>query len=210
MKRRVMMGSKTHPYFFAKAGDVLCSDKSVLSVQDYKSSGKTASGIVFWVNPNPKAESDFIRAVALYEHSQEEIVYGNGSYNMPKYYSSQSEALNAMNGYECTQAIRAAYLTGTDNRETIQWYLNTYNAEGFPPSQWYLPALGEVKLMFTREINQVLVSLGFQEFKIRDGWSHASSSLKDDRTYYAIDSFNGTVFIGYTAYRAYFRLATKL
>ena len=138
----------------ARIGDILCTDGSTISKEDYPASGKTAEGVVFYVDPagtHGWAVSLDFQAVNTHWTSQ---AFYYSEYDIPGLpnYEFSRDALFDLNGYQNTGIIRA-----------------THDASYFPAAWcvdyehgWYLPAAGQLRWMvsYFTEINQSLAVVG--------------------------------------------------
>lgn len=129
-------------------GDILCTDGTIVKPVDYANSGKTAMGIVFYVD-NTGAHG---WAVHLhYQHvSIEWTTPASALTDIPTLtnYSTSRTAINDLDGYNNTLNIR-----------------NIGNADTYPAAYavdfengWYIPAAGQLRQLFN-EIVEVRASL---------------------------------------------------
>ena len=152
-------------------GDVLCTDGSVLRVDSFLNTSKTAMGVVFYIEPDDPFHQHG-RAVALYDaYSGDDIAWSESSavhsIHQPEAPSGKNPFINDvqdMNGYENSQRIKetaeAAGGSGAKANAPAWWYCWYYDNENpNTPSQehkrWYLPSLGELNLVFA---NRFVVS----------------------------------------------------
>ena len=151
----------------AGVGDILCTDGSVVKAADYGGSGKTAWGVVFWVDDSVKSGW----AVHL-QQQHAGCEWGEENIEVPglKSYGSLRWAQGDTSGYKSTKLIRdfadssrfpAAYQVDFDNG-------------------WYLPACGQLDRLYTEifEVNESLALVGGDlfEFPELQGWRLWSST----------------------------------
>lgn len=144
----------------ARVGDVLCTDGSVLPSENFAQSGKTAKGVVFYID-----ESGIHGlAVALTEISTSLAVTMRSSSLLR--YSTLGEVLMDMDGWMNTRRIRNAVNAATnatfDLHAPAVKYCFNYDHHllnsGTAPMGWYLPAVGELNLLVINrlEVNKTL------------------------------------------------------
>jgi hypothetical protein len=150
-------------------GDVLCTDGSVMRPDNYLSSGKTAMGVVLSVDES----SGYGRAIALSDAYSSTLSWANSNYYSsihstpkPSFYEAVLDMEGAKNTNEILRTARMA--SGTDNTVTYapaahycKFYNHlTYNT-GTDSLGWYLPAAGEMQLMYGKrvELNKTLTLL---------------------------------------------------
>lgn len=133
-------------------GDILCTDGTTVKPSDYPSSGKTAEGIVFYVD-NTDAHG---WAVALKNQSssiQWSSFYQYG-YDIPDLlnYKDARAAMHDLNGYINTGIIRNE---GSSDDFPAAWSVDYNNG-------WYLPSAGQLRYLFSLipEINASLQAVG--------------------------------------------------
>lgn len=133
-------------------GDILCTDETIVSREDYPNSGKTAWGIVFYVHNSDSHGW----AVALHDQASSiqwcsEYYYGYDIPNLPNYEDARA-AMHDLNGSFNTDIIR-----------------NVDFASGFPAAwvvdydnDWYLPSAGQLRYLYSNspEVNASLQIVG--------------------------------------------------
>jgi hypothetical protein len=151
-------------------GDVLCDDGDVLKPDSFLISGKIAKGIVFYVDKTGKHG----RAVALKDaHGSclwaKRVGYGP----VPKSLTNTAPWSNAAmdtNGYGNTLRIKETaemiYDNDFETNAPAAYYCYYYNhkteSTGSTHEGWYLPAAGELLLLFGNRVpvNATLLMLG--------------------------------------------------
>lgn len=136
------VGSQTPP---VAVGDILCTDGNIVKPSDWPMDGKSAMGIVFYVDNT----GEHGWAVQLQDQSSS-IQWGGGGTDIPtltNYYSGR-EAIFDLNGYSNTQKIRNA---GNGSTYPSAWAVDFENG-------WYVPAIGQLNLLFA-ELMTVNTSL---------------------------------------------------
>ena len=181
----------------ARPGDVLCADGSILPVDSFLISGKSAKGIVFYVD-----ETGFHgRAVALTE-VQRMVVYANPPFVLRQPIIKDTVAIRDWDGESNTlilRALDAAYndvsFSSDATAVSYCYYFNhnTLAADG-EWHGWYLPSYGELSLMQSNvwEIRQTLNKLCQQNsaFKPFGNYYYWSSTARDANRFWLI-SFAG-------------------
>lgn len=133
-------------------GDILCTDGSIIKAGQYASSGKTAEGIVFYVDASDARGW----AVALENQSSSikwcsEALYG---YDLPDLtnYGNARAAMHDLDGQANTSIIRSQ---GSRNDFPAAWVVD-YN------HGWYLPSAGQLRYLYSLapEINASLQVVG--------------------------------------------------
>ena len=136
-----------------KIGDILCTDGSTVSPEQFASSGKIAQGVVFYVDntgqqgwavnlANESNEIDWVSSDHYYD-----------SYDIPDlpslHYSRQ--AIFDLDGYRNTEIIRATH--GPD------WYPAAWCVDF--DNGWYLPAAGQLRWLnaYVNEVNESLMTI---------------------------------------------------
>jgi hypothetical protein len=125
-------------------GDILCTDGSIVKLQDWPVQGKTAKGIVFFVDDTKMHGY----AVALTRRNSN---WSNQSTTVNGLHANWRAAIRDFNGAQNTQAIRALNYPVTQN------YGNVDFTQG-----WYLPSAGQLNLLFgtLRNVNLGLQAVG--------------------------------------------------
>ena len=130
-------------------GDILCTDGSTIRPNDFASSGRTAEGIVFYVNESGQgwAVSLDCQAVNINWVTSEHYY---DMYDIPGLDNLEHsrEALYDLDGYSNTAIIRDAH--GAD------WYPAAWSMDF--DNGWYLPAAGQMRWMMAY-INEINASL---------------------------------------------------
>lgn len=149
-------------------GDILCSDGSTVNPNEFVSSGKTAKGIVTFVDDSGEhgwATSLNIEARDIHWVDPDHY-YDN--YDIPGLTNCEfsGEAMQDNDGYSNTAIIRMAH--GAD------WYPAAWCVDF--DNGWYLPAAAQVRWMvaYTTELNQSLAIVGgtlFQHDNPRWWWT---------------------------------------
>lgn len=144
----------------AQVGDVLCTDGSILPFTVFAQSGKTPKGVVFHVDRSGMHGL----AVALTETTAPLAISMRSSSLILR--SSLEEALwdmdGLMNTWRIRNAVNVATNTNFDEHALAAKYCYYYDSQisdvGAMPSGWYLPAIGELNLLYVSrmKINQTL------------------------------------------------------
>lgn len=147
-------------------GDVFCEDGSIVKLQEYKTVGKRAQGIVFYVD----ATGNHGWIVHI-KHQSKSARWGSNTYNIPGlpdyYYYSNSRLDTA--GYFNTLKIRQAGSAGIYQAAYLVDFANG----------WYLPAIGQLLRMYgyIDEINKAMLEVGGEIFDFASSpWFYWSST----------------------------------
>lgn len=133
-----------------KIGDILCTDGSTVSAAAFPSSGKTAEGVVFYVDNSGQHGW----AVNLHTDALDiDWVHNNHYYDgfdipdLPNSHYSRDNLFD-LDGYQNTAIIRAAH--GAD------WFPAAWSVDF--DHGWYLPAAGQLRwlIAYVNEINESL------------------------------------------------------
>lgn len=133
-------------------GDILCTDGSIVKPEQYAVSGKTAMGIVFYVD----GDDSHGWAVALDKQSSSiqwcsYDLYGYDIPNLPNYVNARI-AMHDLNGFINTGIIRSQ---GNSSQFPAAWAVDYDNG-------WYLPSAGQLRHLFSYipEINASIQIVG--------------------------------------------------
>ncbi len=119
----------------AKIGDILCTDESIVTKEDFPASGKTAMGVVFWVSPDKThgwAAALTISSAAWARVNG--IVPGVTTLHLP---TDNEFTWADTAGYQNTKAIRAA---GNASLYPAAWAVDFDNG-------WFLPAVTQSRIL---------------------------------------------------------------
>ena len=150
-------------------GEILCTDNTFVSPDDFAMSGKTALGIVFFVDNTQQHGW----AVALTDSGSETMVWGDeGSICYLNSYNNNPQQVNAdtIGSARCDSIVHTA--------QGLNWSLATYSAVVNAAMQcgtgWYLPAIGQLVVLYGNmpEVNAALdVIAGSSKMNGRQYWS---------------------------------------
>ena len=149
-------------------GDILCTDGSTVSVESFPTSGKTAMGVVFYVDNTDS------RGWAVSLHNQSSSIKWSSSnnygYDIPDLpnCSNARNAMHDLNGKQNTATIRNA---GDSNNFPAAWAVDFNQG-------WYLPSGGQLRYLYScfNEINASLQAVGGSPFPIDGTYYWWSSS----------------------------------
>lgn len=140
-------------------GDVLCDDGSILKVDFFLHSGKTAKGVVFYVD-----NSDFHgKAIALNDATPSSCFWSPVETSMLVHPLTTSatafEAIQDLNGSGNTLEIKnSAEQAGSKNFQLnapAAYYCHYYDhhshSTGSVPLGWYMPSAGELNLVYANK-----------------------------------------------------------
>ena len=158
-------------FSFAQAvniGDILCTDGSTVSREAFAASGRTAEGVVFYV------DDDDAHGWAVALNSQSSSIKWSSSeyygYDLPELtnYANAREALHDLNGNENTAIIRSH---GNSTDFPAAWAVDYEHG-------WYLPSAGQLRYLYSYmpEVNASLQVAGGTPFLYHDNYYWWSSS----------------------------------
>jgi hypothetical protein len=160
-------------------GDILCTDNSIVKPSAWPVAGKTAMGIVFYVDNTGQ------HGWAVHLQDQGTNItwggYGTDISTLTNYINAR-DAITDMNGYSNTQEIRNA-----GNASTYPAAYAVDFANG-----WYLPAAGQLRLLFGEMaiINASLQIVGETQNPMDSSWWwYWSSTEYNHNCAWGMDSF---------------------
>lgn len=129
-------------------GDILCTDGSTVSVNEFPSSGKTAMGVVYHVDNSGQS------GLAVNLHDDEvNTPFGGYGDDFPLTDIEESrKAIYDFGGYHNTAILRSL---GNTYSYPAPWSVDFEN-------DWYLPAAGELRLLYNQilTVNNSLAAIG--------------------------------------------------
>jgi uncharacterized protein (TIGR02145 family) len=148
----------------AAIGDILCTDGTIVKPSAWPVSGKTAQGVVFYV------DSTNLHGWAVALHDDGEMPWGGLGTNIATLtdYTTEETAKTDMDGYANTQKIRAA---GTSVDYPTAWVVDLANG-------WYLPAEGQLFVLrqVKSSVNITLSQVSGDSFGAGSFWSSTEYS----------------------------------
>ena len=139
-------------------GDILCTDGSIVKPNEFTSSGRTAKGVVFYVDESNQ------HGWAVHLDYQGGVLWSSTYDDIPTLtnYQKMREAINDFDGYENTRKIRQA---GNASTYPAAWAVDFDNG-------WYLPAAGQIRYLYgyIPEVNSSLNLVGGTPFALSNGW----------------------------------------
>jgi len=153
------------------AGDILCTDGTIVKPSAYAASGKTALGIVFFVDSTDE------HGWAMDLHDVEGPQYGYAwssseyqSYDVPTLDNivNSRDAIGDFDGYGNTQKLRAA---GDSTQFPAAWAVDFDHG-------WYLPAIGQMTQFYVQLVtmNASLTVVGGTPFDWNEHYYYWSST----------------------------------
>lgn len=144
-------------------GDILCTDNSIVKLSEWPEAGKTALGVVFYVDTT----GEHGWAIHLQEQSAKWGGFNIDIPTMTNYFSAR-EASTDFDGYGNTQKIRNA---GSSDTYPAAYTVDFTNG-------WYVPAAGQLRLMYSEivSLNPTLQLLGATIFSMDNYISYQSST----------------------------------
>ena len=159
-------------------GDILCTDGSTVKPSAYASSGKTAMGVVFYVDNT----GEHGWAVHLQDQGTN-IVWGN-TVDIPylNNFPDARDAITDMDGYNNTFSIR---YYNNSYAYPAAWLVDFDNG-------WYLPACGQLKILHAERaiVNNSLQIVNGTPMPVGSSeWTYWSSTEKSATSAGTVDSF---------------------
>lgn len=156
-------------------GDILCTDGTTVKPSAYAASGKTAMGIVLYVNNSG-------HGWAINLHEQGPMAWStaqSGSIPNAIVQDSPAEAISDYNGSYNTYAIRTVSNPSLYPAAMAVDYDNG----------WYLPASGQLYLMYPLIpiLNESLAICGGTLFDFNSSWYYCSSTVALARNMWSLD-----------------------
>ena len=161
----VMLQAQTAPQAVA-VGDILCTDGTFVKYEDWPMPGKTAKGVVFYVDNT----GEHGWAVHLEDQSTSGVAWGDYTYDIPSLqnYSYSRNVIYDLDGYSNTQIIRS---TGDANTYPAAYLVDFENG-------WYLPAIGQLRILFSNysTVNYSIMAAGGTSFQTDISTDYLSST----------------------------------
>ena len=178
----------------AAVGDVLCSDGSTMSAEDFITSGKTAIGVVTQVDTNNK----FGRAIALSGAKNNAAMHwchsGFSTINSLTQTGTTEVALADMDGVGNTKSMvdkARAQQNETNLLNTSAYHCMYYDPATFTTGTdslgWYMPSEGEMQLVYA---NRSVVNATLSELQALN----SNISLLFNGAYWTSTEYNDTGF----------------
>ncbi len=158
-------------------GDILCTDSTIVKPSDWPVPGKTAKGVVFYV------DTSGIHGWAVHLNDQSTgIQWSTLEIDIPTLpnYTGQQNAEMDLNGYSNTQIIRAA---GNASIYPAAWTMDF--ADG-----WYLPSVGQLRMLHgvIRWINSTLQIVNGTQFP-----THLNNSNETYWSYWSSNEYSSYI-----------------
>lgn len=132
-RRLYSIGGVEIPFAQVVAGDILCSDNTVVSAANYIASGKTAIAVVFYRDIN------YFNAVSLASANRAFGGHGTDIEGLDNITTEQG-AIADLNGQVHTNVIYSAFPA----IETSAKYCKDYSTAGTSAGDWYCGSIGEL------------------------------------------------------------------
>lgn len=160
-------------------GDILCTDGATVKASEYAASGKTAMGVVFYVDNT----GEHGWAVHLNDQGNQ-IKWGGYGVDIPYLtnVSGSRAAVLDMDGYTNTLSIR--YYNGS-SAYPAAWTVDFGNG-------WFLPACGQLKILYAERVtvnNSINIVDGTPMPDNSSTWRYWSSTEATANSAYLIESF---------------------
>ena len=164
-------------------GDILCTDNSIVKPSSWPVAGKTAMGVVFYVDNT--GEHGWAMNLNN-ENSDNTMRWGGSGTDIVTLnnFSLGNNALSDLDGYGNTQKIRAA---GDAATYPSAWAMDFENG-------WYLPAAGQLRCIYPQlpTLNASLQIVGGLSFPMNSIWGYWSSTEADNSRAWHLDE-NGQI-----------------
>lgn len=161
-----------HPSPTVVVGDILCTDNSIVKPSVWPVAGKTAMGIVFYVDTT----GEHGWAVHLQNQSTYARWTPHGQFSdLPlNNYANARDAITDLNGYSNTQIIRSL---GDAAQFPAAYEVDFANG-------WYLPAVGQLRLLVNEavKVNPSLLIVDGEQFSVDGYFSYWSSTECDQNS----------------------------
>lgn len=153
-------------------GDILCTDGSIVRPEHFAASGKTAKGIVFYVDRSNQ------HGWAVHLDYQGNMLWSPGLDDIPTLpnYQQLRDAIDDFDGLENTRKIRQA---GNATTYPAAWAVDFDHG-------WYLPAAGQIRYLYgyIPEINRSLDVVGGTPIILStDWWLWASTECNSNEAW---------------------------
>lgn len=168
-------------------GDVLCSDNSIVKISSWPGAGKTAKGVVFYVDNT--GQHGWVVHLQDQGTSVQWTPYGQYTdISTLTNYTNARDAITDLNGYSNTQKIRNA---GNATKYPAAYAVDFANG-------WYLPAAGQLRLLFGEivTLNASLQVVGGTQFPMDSGWWYWSSTENGQSFAWTVE-YHGLVYSYY-------------
>ena len=172
-------------------GDILCTDGTTVKLDQFPSSGKTAMGVVFYVDTTDQhgwamhlQEQDSVQWCCFPHYASQYLA------DIPELtnFDAGSLALYDLDGYHNTQVIRS--FTNTGSIAPADCFLAAYSVDF--DNGWYLPAIGQLRVLYgvSLMINPSLLAVGGTPF-LQEGtnihsWDGGYWSSTEQSRYYVL------------------------
>ena len=185
-------------------GDVLCTDGSILRPDSFLLSGKTAKGVVYFLDRTGQHG----KAVALEDSPLDYVIWARGAVeniHAKTTCPNQRDALFDLDGDGNTQLIKYYVEQGTgmtfEYNAPAAYYCYHYDAQlhtvnSLQSSGWYLPSMGELNLIFG---NRVAVNATLEKLS-----AYGGRTLEPGNVYYLSSSEVGGVLCWHIDYSGHF------
>ncbi len=184
-------------------GDILCTDNSIVKPADWPVAGKTAMGVVFYVDNTDQHGW----AVALKEFADvtwgpysNYIQYSNSD-DVPGIpnYTNARDAIGDENGMDNTTAIRTKYGSSFSNCQAAYrcyYYNHSTGTYGSTHNGWYLPAAGQLRKLFAElpTISATLTRLGTAAQQFAGIWYWSSSEYSSTNAW-PVNYYGGVYYL---------------
>ena len=156
-------------------GDILCTDNSIVKPSDWPVAGKTAMGIVFYVDNT--GEHGWAVHLQDQDYGYQWGGYGSDIPNLTNY-TMTHDALYDFDGYYNTQVTRNY---GNSNVYRTVWMVDFNNG-------WYVPALGQLNVLVSEilVLNASLQIVNGIPFPMDKNYSYWSSTEYNQNYVWAI------------------------
>ena len=170
-------------------GDILCTDGSTVRPEQFASLGKTAEGVVFFVDSDSQQGwAVSLECQAVNTHWVTQTHYEEW-YDIPmlENFEYSREAIYDLDGYRNTEIIYAQY-----NDSTFSARFPAFDAVDFE-NGWYLPTIGQLNYLYGNliEVNAGIYAAGGIPFETGISWTYWSSTENTSQYTWALYSNGG-------------------
>lgn len=155
-------------------GDILCTDGTIVRPEDYRRSGKTVEGIIFWIDDTG------VHGWAVEPGESDLLCWGNSPSFSDVYSDIDREVFQDTTGKVACQTIFDTYNLPSNPDACQALYEGVCRRKSFPT--WYIPAAGQVYELL-RSIDEVNYSLRIAGEEIAFGttfWTTTLESLTEE------------------------------
>ena len=165
-------------------GDILCTDNSIVKPEDWPVAGKTAQGVVFYVdNTGQHGWVVNLQDQDFHRWAGSSTIGANTDISTMNNYATARDAMNDLDGYANTQRIREA---GDASLYPAAFAVDFDHG-------WYLPAVGQLRILYAELYNiyESIQTVNGDPFVITNdtGWYWSSTEYDSEKTWLVLYTF---------------------